>query len=498
MLTSVDLEITDAEPTISLSEIISALSFALDMTEGAVPGHAVRSCLLGMRIAEEAGLAADLTGSLYYALLLKDVGCSSNSGRMCQIVGGDDIAVKAAAKFEDWTKPHKASRSMLGSLWNTALPNASPLERALRIAKMGITQHANNKELITLRCDRGASIVRKLGLGEVAAEAVRRLDEHWDGSGYPSGAKGTDIPILARICCIAQHLDAFSHERGIPAALETLEERSGTWFDPELVRVVMSLHRRNALWHNTLTTDTIADSRAAVTDLDAGVDRQLPADRLDTICEAFSEVVDAKSHFTFRHSIGVATAAYHIALQLGLSPARTQMVRRAALLHDIGKLGVSNTILDKPGGLTPAERTQIEIHPGKSREILQQVKAFHELAVIAGEHHERLDGTGYPDRLVGSQMCVESRIISVADFYGALSEERPYREALELEKIKSIMTPHAPLKIDADCYEALLAALGTTSMPAVNAPAPLTLNDLVPSCGPHWPSLPPLPVRVAV
>jgi putative nucleotidyltransferase with HDIG domain len=488
-LTSASLEIPEIEPTISLSEIITALSFALDLTEGAVPGHSLRSCLLGMRIATEAGLSSTQTGCLYYALLLKDVGCSSNSGRMCQIVGGDDIAVKAAAKLEDWTKPHKASRSMLSSLWKNALPGAGPLERVLRIAKMGLTQHANNKELITLRCDRGASIVRKLGLGELAAEGVRCLDEHWDGSGYPSSAKGKNIPILARICAVAQHLDAFSHERGIEAALDTLRERSGTWFDPDLVRTTLSLHRRNALWHNTRPGDDVDLTRKAVEDLDAGLDRQLPADRLDTICEAFSEVVDAKSHFTYRHSIGVATAAQQIALQLGLSPFRVQLVRRAALLHDTGKLGVSNSILDKPGALTPAERALIEIHPGKSREILQQVKAFHELAVIAGEHHERLDGTGYPDRLIAQDICIESRIISVADFYGALSEERPYRVALDLDKIKSIMTPHAPTTIDPDCYDAVLAALGTSALPSTAPPA--TVDDLVPACAPRWPTLPP-------
>ena len=489
-LTSASLTISDTEPDPSLPEILSALSFALDLTEGAVPGHALRSCVLGMRIAAEAHLPAPHMASLYYALLLKDVGCSSNAGRMCAIVGGDDRAVKAAAKLVDWTKPQKPDKAMLKSLWKNVLPDAGPLERALRIAKMGITQHDNNKELITLRCDRGASIVRKLGLSDMTAEAVRCLDEHWDGNGYPSGAKGDAIPLLARICAIAQHLDVFATERGTTNALDSLQERSGTWFDPELVRIVAALGQRNALWGYALADEPIEDTRRAVFDLDAGANHHLPAARLDLICEAFADVVDAKSHFTYRHSQGVASAAHLIAVQLDLPPARVQLVRRAALLHDIGKLGVSNTILDKPGGLTAEERARIETHPGKSREILQRVNAFHDLAVIAGEHHERLDGTGYPNRLIAHKMCLESRILAVADFFGALSEERPYRAALGLEKIMSIMTPHAPAKIDPECYAALLAALGTSPALPLAATTPYTLDDLVPSCAPHWPSLP--------
>src|ERR1700678_2312068 len=114
-----------AESRISLAEILSALSFALDLTEGAVQGHAVRSCLLGMRIGREAGLSEAELFDLYYALLLKDIGCSSNSARMCQIVGGNDIAMKAGAKLVDWTKPHQPKLETLQILWKNVLPQGT-------------------------------------------------------------------------------------------------------------------------------------------------------------------------------------------------------------------------------------------------------------------------------------------------------------------------------------------------------------------------------------
>ena len=449
----------DKDSSISLSEVISALSFALDLTEGVVWGHALRSCLLGMRIADEIKLSDEKRSSLYFALLLKDVGCSSNASRMCEIIGGDDRAVKAGAKLEDWTKPHKPKLSGLKLLWDNVLPGSGPFDRIARIIRIGMTQHRNNEEMIGLRCDRGASIVTKLGLGVDTAEAVRSLDEHWDGDGYPDSLKGEQISLLARICAVAQHLDVFSSERGVEAAMDTLVERSGKWFDPELVRVAVALHRSGALWNNCLATDSQDDTRRAVLDLDGGRRHKLGTGRIDQICEAFADVVDAKSHFTFRHSMGVADAAMSIAQGMGLPMERVQLVRRAALLHDIGKLSVSNTILDKATKLNEAEWKVVERHPGLTQQILQRVGPFREMAIIAGEHHEKLDGSGYPKRLMAPQLSLESRIIAVADVYGALSENRPYRVALGNDEILAIMTKLAPHKLDGDCMDVLVGLL---------------------------------------
>lgn len=451
------------DDSISLSEIISALSFALDLTEGALQGHALRSCLLGMRLAAEIGLPSDQTTSLYFALLLKDVGCSSNAARMCQIVGGDDRAIKAGVKYEDWTKPQKLSRTGLKLLWENVLPDASSAARLARIVRIGVTQHQNNEEMIGLRCDRGASIVEKLGMGTAASEAVRSLDEHWNGSGYPSRAKGERIPLLARICAVAQHLDVFASGRGIDAAIDTLQQRSGAWFDPELVRAAVSLHRRGGLWRDCGAADDPELTRMAVLALDDGGSRRLDTGRIDLICEAFAEVVDAKSSFTFRHSMGVADAALGIANSMNLAPARVQMVRRAAMLHDVGKLSVSNTILDKEGKLTAQEWGAVQSHPGLTRRILEKIGPFRELAIIAGEHHEKLDGSGYPDRLVAQDLSLESRIIAVADIYGALSEDRPYRKMMGIDEVTSIMATMTPTKLDPECFEALNSFLSTNA-----------------------------------
>jgi putative nucleotidyltransferase with HDIG domain len=427
-----------------------------------------------MRIATEAQFHPEEMWDLYYALLLKDVGCSSNAARMCQIVGGDDRVMKAGAKMVDWTRPHQPKLSTLKLLWEHVLPEATPAKRLGRIVAMARTQHKNNEAMITLRCERGANILRKLDFSDRAANAVRSLDEHWDGSGYPDRLVGDAIPRLSRVLAIAQHLDVFAHGESPQVAVQVLRQRSGRWFDPELVRIVESLNRRGALWTTCLPGDDDNETRKAAVDLEPGTGTYLEAARIDQICEAFADVVDAKSPYTFRHSLGVTEAALAIARSMNLPSERVDFIRRAALLHDIGKLSISNAILDKPGRLTSEEFAAVRGHAAQTSRILERVAAFRELAAVAGQHHERLDGSGYPYGLTGLELSLEARILAVADVYGALSEDRPYRAGLPIEKIVSIMQEDLPSKLDPACFDSLMTALGHANRPATaDQPAPV-------------------------
>jgi putative nucleotidyltransferase with HDIG domain len=254
---------------------------------------------------------------------------------------------------------------------------------------------------------------------------------------------------------VAQSIDVFSTEQGAEAAIAVLNERSGRWFDPELVQIAVALHNEGSLWQDCARGDDPERTRAAVKDL-APDSIDLAADQIDNVCLAFAEVIDAKSPFTYRHSMDVATAAAGIAETLGLPSEACVRIRRAGLLHDLGKLSVPNSILDKPTQLSAAEWTVVKGHPGLSRSILERVSAFRQLSVIAGNHHERLDGSGYPDKKSAGLLSLESRILSVADVFGALTEERPYRASLDLEQVASIMAKDVPRRLDPACYEALL------------------------------------------
>jgi putative nucleotidyltransferase with HDIG domain len=439
---------TFPQGAIRLSDVISALSVALDLTEGQPMGHAIRSCFLGMRIADELQLPSEQRSDLYYALLLKDSGCSSNSARLHQIMGADEIKTKREVKFEDWTK---VSLSGLQFVWRNTLPGASLPRRLWRIAQVGLQMKSNNAELIGTRCERGAEIARKIGLSETAAEAIYCLDEHWNGGGYPESRRGEEIPLPARIMNVSQTLEVFAHRSDARSAVKAVSERAGRWFDPEIVRVVQALERERELWQNLQE----ANIRDRVLQMEPGAALPATPERLDSICHAFAQVIDAKSPYTFRHSVGVAEAAIAIAEGMKLDPFTCTLVRRAALLHDIGKLSVSNAILEKPGKLTPEEWSVMRMHPAYTRTILRNIRGFEELAYAAGAHHERLDGTGYPEGLAAEDMTIPARVIAVADVYQALSEKRPYRESLPAEVVFEIMDRDIPARLDGECLSAL-------------------------------------------
>jgi len=437
--------------TVALSEIVSALSFALDLTEDARPGHALRSCLLGMRIAAELGLPDNQLSSLYYALLLKDMGCSCNANLLREMVGGDDRTIKRMVKLEDWRHP---SLSGLKLLWDHAGTDEPFLDKSMRVMRLAVRGRRFRSELVRLRCDCGAKIARKIGLSAASVEAIGSLDEHWNGRGYPQRLRGERIPLLARIINIAQCLDLFAAEYGTAGAVQLVRHRGGSWFDPQLVRVVCSLALQSRLWEHYGS----GMERKAVLALDPGPMLRADDRQIDNIAEVFAEVVDAKSPFTCGHSLGVRDAAMHIAEQMGITGERAKLIQRAALLHDLGKLRVPNTILDKPGKLDVIEWQVVREHPGLSGEILGRVKAFRELARIVGDHHEKLDGTGYPAGLKADQISLEARIVATADVYGALLEDRAYRKGVSRQEAMAAMTRYARTKLDADCCEALFAS----------------------------------------
>lgn len=194
---------------------------------------------------------------------------------------------------------------------------------------------------------------------------------------------------------------------------------------PGLVSAAESLHTQGVLWEQCLPGSNPNALQASVLALDPNSPTALAARDIDLICSGFADVVDAKSPFMYRHSAATTEVAVLIGKAMDLTPDRTYVVRRAALLHDIGMLGVPNTILDRQGPLTSRDWGAIHRHPVVSQEILSRVRAFAEIAVLAGNHHEKLDGTGYPFHLGGEQLSIESRILTVADVFMA---SRPYRQ----------------------------------------------------------------------
>lgn len=440
----------------TLAEIVAALSHALDLTEGQPVGHAGRTCLLGLRLAHDLGVDTADCSALYYALLLKDSGCSSSAARISSLFGRDDLAIKRDGKLVDWTAP----RETLGYIARNV--SGSPLARARDTVRIAI-ELARNDGIVDARCERGARIVHDLGFPPGAADAVRCLDEHWDGKGKPRGLEGTDIPRLARIACLAQTADVFLTAQGRDGARAMVRDRCGSWFDPAVCDAFLAIPERDPLWQELARAhdpSTVADHTPGTTDPPA-------EDRIDLIAEAFAQVIDAKSSYTFQHSVRVAEFAVAIAGVVGLDRNEIRDLRRAALLHDIGKLGVSTAILDKPGRLTDDEFSRIREHPRHTEEILQRVSLFHEIAPIAAAHHERLDGRGYHRGLAAGQIPLGARILAVADVYEALTADRPYRAGMVSDAALAILRDGAGSAFD----PVLVDAMATVVASALSAAA---------------------------
>jgi len=432
-----------------LAEVLASFSYALDITEGQPAGHCIRACWIGTHIGRRLGLTGQLLDDLYYTLLLKDLGCSSNAARMSELYLAEDQAFK-----REFKKLDTGVGQALAFVFQHTGTRADPFRRFRAIANILANGPQIVNDLIATRCTRGAAIARKLRFGEAVAAGIHSLDEHWDGGGRPDQLAGEAIPLNARIALLAQVIDVFHSEGGPDAAIAEARARAGRWFDPALVRAFEDVARDPAFW-----------TKLASPDLEAWIFTLEPALRpitvdeeyLDDISAAFGEVVDAKSPYTAGHSSRVAHYAVSVGREMGVDGDGLRWLHRAALLHDVGKLAVSNTILDKPGRLGDDEWVQMRDHAVQSEAILSRISAFGDMAFIAGAHHERLDGKGYPRGLTASQIPLETRIITVADFFDALCADRPYRGAMPIEKALGIIGSEAGKAIDPACFEAIRA-----------------------------------------
>lgn len=438
----------------SLTEIVGAFSHALDVTEGQPEGHCIRAAWIGCAVGRMIGLSDEELYELRHCILLKDLGCSSNAARIAEIYHTDDLAFKEDFKRVGDDLPgilsfvvrHTGNRSSLG-------------QRAKAVANILKNGPEIARELIATRCERGADIARVLRMPEAVCAGIYSLDEHWDGCGKPHGLSAGAIPLFARIALLSQVAEVFYRTGGIDAARSAVRKRRASWLDPELADAFAAIGDDQEPWRSIQSP--VLEARL-ITLVPTERVQMVDEDYLDEISEAFGAVVDAKSPYTSGHSRRVAGLVDHVANAIAFDPKRRRWLRRGALLHDIGKLGVSNAILDKPGSLDDDEWRIMRDHAAHTQSILGRLRVFEALAPIAAAHHERLDGNGYPNGLSAERISLETRIITACDFYDALTADRPYRAAMTHEQALAIMSEVEGTAIDGRCLDALRALPGPT------------------------------------
>ena len=338
-----DLRVLDRE-AIPTARLLAGLSMALDLTEGQLPGHALRTCFLAMHLADDLGLGTADRAALFYGALLKDAGCSSNAAAITRIFGADDIEAK---RRQSTIESLAARLCRVHDPEPSRTPNRCP-RRLRRLIALGIRGQREHREIEQLRCERGAAIARKAGFDDDVGGAILDLHEHWDGGGDPRGLRGAEIHPLARILAACQGLDIFLTMQG--------RERAIARHDRTRRDLVRPGHRRGRSSKPAPPADSTSwprptSSAARWPSNPAATIRTSDDADVDRIAQAFADIVDAKSPFTGTHSSRVADVAEGLAARLGLPAPEVVNVRRAGLLHDLGKLGVPNTVLDKPGRL---------------------------------------------------------------------------------------------------------------------------------------------------
>jgi HD-GYP domain-containing protein (c-di-GMP phosphodiesterase class II) len=453
---------------VRLAELVSALSLGVDLGFGQPMEHVLRQTLIAMRLAEGAGLGEQARADVYYTALLINVGCHSDAHEQAKWFG-DDISLKAA-KYG----PHDA-RSLRAVVANMRrIGSGNPPLHRLRVGlAFALSGHRDVEGMILTHSSLARGLAAELGLPETVRLAVATSYERWDGRGWPGDLKGEEIPIASRVAQLADFVEVAHRLGGIEGATSLALRRRGRQVDPTLVDLLLS--SADLIFDGL---DEVGNWRAVI-DAEPALGVVLSGERYDQALRAIANFVDIKSPYTLGHAVAVAALAEDAGNRLGLGPQERQRLHRAGLVHDFGRLGVSNAIWDKPGPLVPGEWERIRMFPYITERMLRFSESLSPLGQIAVAHRERLDGSGYPHGLAGPAISRPARILAAADAYQAMREPRPYRPPLSDEEAAHNLRDEVRAgRFDAGAVDAVLAAAGHRIPRRREGPAGLTEREV--------------------
>ena len=451
------------EPPVRLAQLLVGLSLVADVGMGLEPGEAARAAVIAARLAEDTG--AGEPSDVYYTTLLQHIGCTAYAHEAAAMLGGDELAVKSAAMRTDFAHP----RDVLVVYLPHLAPQAGMLTR-LRAAGVAA---ARSRQIVAgysrANCEVAALTGRRLGLGAGVEAGLLAVYEQVDGRGGPRGLRGHAIPLAARIAQVAVYASLFDRLGGAELAVTTLRRRAGRSLDADLVEAFCA--RADAL----LDELAGADVPPLAVDAEPAPAVEIEASRLDDICRAFGDVVDLKSPYLHEHAAGVSGLAAGAAEWLRMPEDDVAAIRRAALLHDVGRAAVPNGIWEKRGRLTSAEWERVRLHAYHSERILKACPPLEPLARLAGMHHERLDGSGYHREATAPAIPMPARILAAADAFQAMTQPRPHRPARDPEAAAAVLVREAGAgRLDADAVAAVRAAAGEPIRRRRSGPSGLT------------------------
>jgi HD-GYP domain-containing protein (c-di-GMP phosphodiesterase class II) len=401
-----------------LAELLGALSLATDSANGVPPETALRTAIVAAALGRAAGLDGQALHDAYLTGLLRFLGCTAYAHETAaRYAAGDDRALMRAVMTADSASAPDLFRSVARGLAGASLP-----QRAAALARLA-TDPRPAEALARAHCQLATVLAARLGVSDGVVRALGELYERWDGRGSPHKLAAEAISPTARLVMVAVRVVSHDALEGRQAALEVVRDRSGQELDPRFAGVLLEhapaillANDGHSVWEQFLEAEPRPWAPLAANDA-------------TPLAEVFADYADLKSPFTLGHSRGVATLAANVAAAMDLAPAERTTLHAAALVHDLGRVAVANGIWDKPGPLTAIERERAESHARHTALVLGRTPLFAAVAAVAGQAHERSDGSGYPRGGGGGDLRLPS-ILAACDVFHALGEDRPHRPAL--------------------------------------------------------------------
>ncbi|NNH72348.1 HD domain-containing protein [Nocardia uniformis] len=452
---------------VRVAELLATLSLAADLGLGQPMEHCLRQTVIALRLADLAGAGETDREATYYAGLMANVYCHADATEQARWYG-DDIRLKR----DGFELLDMGTARTIAFLLRRMGSHGSPMQRARRMAAFPLTAQQRVVTFLNTHATLGSEFATRIGLAGATSLAIRQEYEQWDGKGYPERLRAEQISLPARVVHLAAPVEVYGR-RSVESARTIARRHRGGEFDPTLVDLFCD--------HAPAILDGMAEAADwdAILDAEPGLSRTVTGEGLDAVLEAMADLIDLKSPYLAGHSRGVADLVAAAARVSGFSTDEVTTLRRAALIHDMGRLGVSNAIWDKPGPLTAAELERIRLHPYLTERMLARVSALGRSRDIAARHHERLDGSGYPRGLTAASLTPSDRLLAAADVYHALSEPRPHRPPLGPGQASQQLRSEVRAgRLDGEAVNAVLKAAGHRAPARREWPAGLTAREV--------------------
>ena len=451
-----------------LAELAVALSLATDLGTGQPLEQGLRTCWLSLKVAEALGLEAATRSGVYHVALLRFLGCTSDASEAAALAGGDDMAFNALFGPMLNAQPGEGLRFLVRHLGQDL-----PLPARAALVAGALADPGGTRRSLTGHCEAASRLATRLGMPEPVRDALAHAYERWDGKGYPEGLAGDGVPVAIRIVTVARDAEMWARHAGWASAREVFAHRRGRAYDPAVVDLLVSDGEQ---WLAGLGDDPCA----AILDAEPAPVLTIEAGRIDTALSAIADFADLKSPFFVDHSRGVADLVAAAAAAAGLSDDWCTTLRRAALLHDVGRVGVASGIWNRPGPLSADHWERVRLHAYLGERVLSRCGVLAPYAELAARHHERRDGSGYHRGLVEDQFGLDAGLLAAADVYHAMIEERPHRPAWSRAEAASMLLDEVDAgRLGRAEVDAVLAAAGEPSRPPqVARPAGLTEREV--------------------